>query len=277
MKLTLGYSPCPNDTFIFDAMVHGKIDTEGLDFVPVLADVEILNQRAFRSELDISKVSYHAYINLVTDYILLNSGSALGRSCGPLLISKQPVDVLTLADDRIGIPGQWTTANFLLQFYLKKRITARIFVFSEIEHALLDEIISAGVIIHENRFTYAAKGLKKIQDLGEYWDAKTHVPIPLGGIAARRSLEHALLSKVDRVMRRSVDYALANPLSSHSYVRAHAQEMDDAIVQQHIQLYVNEFTRNLGQEGRKAVQTMLDMAFRFHSIAPPSNPRFVEP
>ena len=275
MRLTLGFSPCPNDTFMFDGMVHSKIDTEGLEFEPVLRDVELLNQSAFEEEFDITKISYHAYLRLIHSYLLLNSGSALGHRCGPLLISKNSVDIRSLSENQIGIPGKWTTANFLLQFFLQKKINARIFVFSEIEQALLDEAIQAGVIIHENRFTYESKGLKKIQDLGEHWESETGSPIPLGGIVTRRKFDQELLSKIDRVMRRSVEFAFVNPGTSRAYVKKHAQEMDEAVIQQHIQLYVNDHSIDLGEAGRKAVTLMLHRAAQFHDIPIGAFPLFI--
>lgn len=256
-KLSIGYSTCPNDTFIFDAMVHGKIDTEGLEFEPVLEDVEKLNTRAFKGELDITKISYHALIYLQNSYSLLNSGSALGSNCGPLLISKHAIDPLQLAPEKIGIPGKFTTANLLLQLYLGKRLNAKEYLFSEIESALLNDEIDADVIIHESRFTYEQKGLKKIQDLGEYWETKSGLPIPLGGIAAKKELGSELEEKIDRVLKRSVQYAFDFPDSSQEYVKKHAQEMSQKVMQSHISLYVNAYTLDLGETGKKAIAHLL--------------------
>lgn len=259
-KLSIGYSTCPNDTFIFDAMVHGKIDTEGLEFEPALEDVEKLNTRAFKGELDITKISYHAWVYLQQSYSLLNSGSALGNNCGPLLICKHEIDPLQLSPEKIGIPGKFTTANLLLQLYLGKRLNAKEYLFSEIESALLNDEIDAGVIIHESRFTYEQKGLKKIQDLGEYWETKTGLPIPLGGIAAKKELGSELKEKIDRVLKRSVQYAFDHPDSSREYVRKHAQEMNEEVIHEHISLYVNAYTLELGENGKKAVFRLLSAA-----------------
>lgn len=264
MTLTIGYSTCPNDTFIFDAMIHDKIDTEGLRFEPVLEDVETLSGRAFRGELDITKISYHAYIYLLETYELLESGSALGHQCGPLLICKKEVNPHALKPDRIGIPGKYTTANLLLQLFLKKRMDARIFLFSDIEQALLTEDIDAGVIIHESRFTYETKGLKKIQDLGEFWESETGLPIPLGGITVRKTFDELLRQKINRILHRSVLYALNHPDSSRAYVRKYAQEMSEDVIQSHIGLYVNAYTLALGKKGRMAVERLITASKSLH-------------
>ncbi|GJM34127.1 MAG: 1,4-dihydroxy-6-naphtoate synthase [Saprospiraceae bacterium] len=262
MKLSLGFSPCPNDTFIFDAMVHGKIDTEGLNFEIILADVEDLNRRAFRHELDITKLSYHAYAHLQDHYQLLNAGSALGNNCGPLLIAKHPLTEAQINDGRIAIPGQYTTANFLLGLAYPEAKDKVEMVFSDIEDAVLSDRVHAGLIIHENRFTYHKKGLIKIRDLGEYWEETTQMPIPLGGIVVNRNLSKDIRQKIDRVMQRSVTFAQANPSQTMHYVRPHAQEMDETVMMQHIGLYVNDFTRELGTRGRAAVEHMFDEAVR---------------
>ncbi len=257
MQLSLGYSPCPNDTFIFDALVHHKIDTEGLDFDVVLADVEELNQKAFRQELDISKLSYHAYTHLLEHYLLLRAGSALGNNCGPLLISRQAFHLQEVEKGNIAIPGQYTTANFLLSYAFPNAQNRVAMLFSDIEEAVLSGKIDMGVIIHENRFTYQQRGLTKIMDLGEYWEQSSGLPIPLGGIALRRSFGKDLQQKINRVLRRSVEYALAQPDASKDYVCAHAQEMQHSVIQQHINLYVNDYTIDLGEKGLAAVAKMM--------------------
>lgn len=259
-KLSIGYSTCPNDTFIFDAMVHGKINTEGLSFEPVLEDVEKLNTRAFQEELDITKISYHTWVYLQKSYSLLNSGSALGNNCGPILISKYELNPLQLVPEKIGIPGKFTTANLLLQLFLGKRMNAKEFLFSDIETALLNEEIDAGVIIHESRFTYEHKGLKKIQDLGEYWEKTTGLPIPLGGIVVRKELGTDLKDTIDRILKRSVQYAFDHPGSSRDYVKKHAQEMSEDVMNSHIALYVNAHTLDLGEVGNKAVSRLMTAA-----------------
>lgn len=268
MKLTLGFSPCPNDTFIFDAMIHGRIDTEGLEFEVFLGDVEELNRRAFATELDITKLSYHAYAHLLEQYVLLDAGSALGNNCGPLLIAKAPIPLEKVPELKIAIPGKLTTANFLLSLAFPEATQKIELLFSDIESAVLDGRVDAGLIIHENRFTYADKGLVKILDLGEYWEQSTGMPIPLGGIVIKRSLPEAVLHKVNRVIRRSVEYAWANPAASESFIAQHAQEMDPAVRRQHIDLYVNNYSANLGPHGRAAVEHLFKVAAE-KSIIPP--------
>ena len=260
MRISLGFSPCPNDTFLFDALVHGKIDTEGLEFDVRLADVEELNRLAFAGELDVTKLSYHALGHLRNRYALLNAGSALGRGCGPLLIAREPLTDAQLQRAPIAIPGKYTTANFLLSLAYPTLADKRELLFSEIEDAVLDGTVDAGLIIHENRFTYQDKGLVKLIDLGEFWEARTGHPIPLGGIVVNRRLDAALQEKIDRVLHRSVAFALANPKAALPYVRAHAQEMDEAVMYAHIDLYVNEYSRDLGAEGRAAVRELYAQA-----------------
>lgn len=267
MKLSLGFSPCPNDTFIFDAMLHGRIDTEGLEFEVFMEDVETLNRRAFLGELDITKLSYHAYAYLLEKYVLLDAGSALGKNCGPLLIAKQPMTDDEVENTVIAIPGKYTTANFLFSLAFPNAKNKVETVFSEIENAVLDGRVGAGLIIHENRFTYEQKGLKKIIDLGEFWEESTGMPIPLGGIVVKRNLPEEIKRKVNRVMERSVRYAFDHPADSKDFVKANAQEMEESVMNSHIQLYVNEFTKNLGGDGRSAVGRLFDVA-RARGIVP---------
>ena len=262
MKLSLGFSPCPNDTFIFDAMIHGKINTEGLEFDVRLGDVEELNQQAFAGNLDVTKLSYHAYAYLTDKYCLLDAGSALGNNCGPLLIARAPMPQEEIIEAKIAIPGKYTTANFLLGYAYPQARHKVEMLFSDIEDAVLRGDVDAGLIIHENRFTYQQKGLVKLVDLGEYWENSTQMPIPLGGIVIRRDLPPDLQLKVNRVLQRSVQFAFDNPKSSLAYVRAHAQEMDEAVMYQHIELYVNDYTKNLGERGRAAVQHLFDVAVK---------------
>jgi len=262
MKLTLGFSPCPNDTFIFDALIHHKIDTEGLEFEVFYDDVETLNQKAFRGELDITKLSYHAFAHIVDKYVLLDAGSALGFGVGPMLISKFEFSISDLNNTKhkIGIPGKYTTANFLLGLALPEATNKQEMVFSEIEDALLDEKIDIGLIIHENRFTYQNKGLKKIIDLGDYWEKLTGCAIPLGGIVANRKLPLDIQHKINRVLKKSVEFAFANPKSGLEYIRSHAQEMSEEVMYKHIELYVNKYSLDLGDEGRKAINLLFDTA-----------------
>ncbi len=260
MKLSLGFSPCPNDTFIFDAMIHGKIDTEGLEFDVLLEDVEALNEMAIKEKLDITKLSYHAFAWVHEKYTLLDSGSALGENCGPLLIARENFAPEQVKDLKIAIPGQYTTAHFLFKLAFPDATHTQSMIFSDIEKAILDGQVDAGVIIHENRFTYASKGLKKIVDLGEYWEQKTGMPIPLGGIAVKKSLPETLQHKVNRVMQRSVRYAFDHPEESHNFVCSHAQEMSPEVQQQHINLYVNHYTLDLEEKGKAAIRYLYQLA-----------------
>ncbi|HTI57616.1 1,4-dihydroxy-6-naphthoate synthase [Mucilaginibacter sp.] len=262
MKLTLGFSPCPNDTFIFDALIHHKIDTEGLEFEVFYDDVETLNQKAFRGELDITKLSYHAFAYVAGKYVLLDAGSALGFGVGPMLISKSEFSISDLNNSKlkIGIPGKYTTANFLLGLAFPEATNKQEIVFSGIEDALLDEQIDIGLIIHENRFTYQDRGLKKIIDLGDYWEKLTGCAIPLGGIVANRSLPLDVQHKINRVLKKSVEFAFANPKSGLEFIRSHAQEMSEEVMYKHIGLYVNKYSLDLGEEGRKAINLLFDTA-----------------
>lgn len=275
MKLTLGYSPCPNDTFIFDAMIHHRIDTEGLEFEVQLGDVEQLNQKAFANKLNITKLSYHAYAYLVSSYALLTSGSALGNNCGPLLIAKTAISKEALTNKKIAIPGKYTTANFLLSLAFPDAQQKQETLFSNIEQQVIDEVVDAGLIIHENRFTYQDKGLVKLMDLGEWWEQTTQLPIPLGGIVVQRSLPLVLQQKINRVLRRSIEFAFQNPEASLPYVRAHAQEMDLEVIRQHIALYVNNFSVDLGTKGKAAIEYLFDTAVQVGLIEPPTMDIFV--
>ena len=274
-KLTLGFSPCPNDTFIFDAMVHQKIDTEGLEFEVTLADVEELNDKAFKKELDITKLSYHAMAFCLNNYQLLHSGSALGSGVGPLLIARNEMNIEQVNSARIAIPGIFTTANFLLSIAYPEAKNKEEVLFSEIEKMVLDGRADAGLIIHENRFTYAEKGLKKIIDLGDFWEKESGGLIPLGGIVIRRNFDKDLQQKVNRVLRRSIEFAAANPSASKDYVNQHAQEMNEGVTQKHIDLYVNEFSIDLGEQGRDAVENLLSVAIEKDIIKEITKPIFV--
>lgn len=222
MKLTLGFSPCPNDTFIFDALIHHKIDTEGLEFEVFFNDVETLNQKAFNADLDITKLSFHAYAYAIKDYVLLDAGSALGFGVGPMLICKKPHD-LNNPNLRVGIPGRYTTANFLLSLAYPHFKNKQEMVFSDIEQKLLNDEIDLGLIIHENRFTYQDNGLQKVQDLGEFWETETKSAIPLGGIVVKRSLPLKIQQKLNRLIRKSVEFAFENPKSALPFIKLHAQ------------------------------------------------------
>jgi len=264
MKLTLGFSP--NDTFIFDALIHHKINTEGLEFEVFFNDVETLNQKAFNADLDITKLSFHAYAYAVKDYVLLDAGSALGFGVGPMLICKKTQN-LDNPNLRVGIPGKYTTANFLLSLAYPHFKNKQEMVFSDIEQKLLNDEIDLGLIIHENRFTYQDNGLQKVQDLGEFWETETKSAIPLGGIVVKRSLPLEIQQKVNRLVRKSVEFAFENPRSALPFIKLHAQEMDENVMYQHIDLYVNKYSVDLGIEGKKAICTLFEQAFEKGIIA----------
>lgn len=256
MKLTLGFSTCPNDTFIFDALVNSKVDTEGINFEPYLADVEELNRRAFAGDIDITKLSYHAYAYLSDSYRILSSGSALGHNNGPLLVSKRKIYPDEIDSLKIAIPGKFTTANLLLSIAWPGAENKTEYLFSEIEEAVLDGEMDAGLIIHENRFTYEKKGLIKIADLGEFWDDLTGEAIPLGAICIKRSIKDEVALAVDRSLKRSIEYAFNNPESSYEYVRRYAVSMEKEVMLSHIDLYVNKYTLDLGSGGKSSVRTL---------------------
>lgn len=258
--LTLGYSPCPNDTFIFHALVHGVVQADGLAFAERLEDVETLNRLAAAAELDVTKISYGAAPSLLRDYVLLRSGGALGRGCGPLIVARRELSPEQLRTARIAIPGRNTTANLLLRLFAPDAQPGTELVYSEIMPAVARGDVDAGLIIHESRFTYPQHGLVKVVDLGEWWERTTGHPIPLGGIMARRALGDETIRAIDGAIRRSVDHAFLSPEDSRDYVRAHAQEMDDAVARQHIDLYVNRFSVELGDEGEAAVRELFARA-----------------
>jgi 1,4-dihydroxy-6-naphthoate synthase len=257
MKFTLGFSPCPNDTFIFDALVNKKIDTLGFDFDVVLEDVQTLNEWALQGRLDISKISYGTLPLILARYVLLNSGGALGKGVGPLLIAKSPADHSEIPGMEVAIPGENTTAHLLFSQAFPAAKKKKFVVFHQVEDAVLNGEADAGVIIHENRFTYQHKGLVKLVDLGEFWEEKTGVPIPLGGIVAKRALPVEVSRTIDNLIRKSVEFAFSNYPLITDYVKQHSQEMDEPVMKQHIDLYVNNYSVDLGEEGKKAVQTLL--------------------
>jgi 1,4-dihydroxy-6-naphthoate synthase len=258
MELSLGYSPCPNDTFIFHALVHGLVSAGDVRFRERLEDVETLNQLAREGALDVTKVSYGAIPYLLDEYVLLKSGGALGRGCGPLLVVR--ADRADHPIERIAIPGRQTTANLLLRLWAPELPQGEEVIYSEIMPAVVRGEVDAGLIIHESRFTYADHGLVQRVDLGEWWEEETGRPIPLGGILARRSLGAEVIHSLEDALRRSVERAFAHPDDSAEYVRQHAQEMDPAVMRQHIELYVNHFSAALGEEGEGAVRELLQRA-----------------
>lgn len=272
MKLTLGFSPCPNDTFIFDALVNGKIDTGQYEFDVVLEDVETLNQWSLEGRLDITKLSFPAFFRAAADYILLDSGSALGKGVGPLLISKTAITPEQVTNSSIAIPGINTTANLLLSFAWPDALNKKPVLFSAIEDAVLNNESQLGLIIHENRFTYQQRGLIKITDLGEYWEEKTGLPIPLGGIAAKRSMAQEQLTEVNRLIHTSLEYAFARYPAISEYTRCHSQEMEEQVMRQHIQLYVNDYSLSLGEDGRLAIRKLREVFNRINNVTVNNEP-----
>jgi len=264
MTLTLGFSPCPNDTFIFDALVNKKIDTEGFDFDVHLEDVQTLNQWALQGRLDLSKISYGVLPLVTGKYDLLESGGALGKGVGPLLIAKKIIPADKLADCTIAIPGQNTTAHLLFSLAYPAAAKKEFMIFSAIEDAVLSGQVDCGVIIHENRFTYQQKGLVKLADLGEYWEKTTGAPIPLGGILAKKDLAPGVAGKVDNLIRKSLEYSYKHYPHLSDYVKQHAQEMEERVMRQHIDLYVNNYSLSLGEDGHRAVKTLMDT---YHRLA----------
>lgn len=258
--LSLGYSTCPNDTFVFHAMTHAKIDTQGLDFEVAHHDVEKLNQMASQEVLDISKLSFAALGHLHQDYGLLYSGSALGKGCGPMIVARSGYDLADIASHPVAVPGLWTTAALLLNLYAKKPLKTVPMGFDEIMPQVCAGTFNYGVIIHEGRFTYASHGLTVLLDLGQWWEDKTDLPIPLGCIAIRRSLGSSLAKRVDAVIATSIAHAFNHPHDSRGYVKMHAQELDDDVMDRHIELYVNEQTRMLDSEGEAAIRKLFDQA-----------------
>lgn len=258
--VTLGFSPCPNDTFMFYPLVHSLVDTAGLSFCERLEDVETLNRLALRGELDVSKVSYHALGHIRDRYVLLRSGSALGRGCGPLLVASEAIDLAQMRGKTIAVPGQYTTAFLLLRLFDPSIENFIVLPFNEIMDAVMKGEVDAGVIIHESRFTYQGFGLHKLLDLGEWWEGDTGLPIPLGGIVARRSLGTEVISGIERALRAGVEYARTHPDEAAHYICEHAQEMSAEVCAAHIGLYVNDFSTDLGDEGVRAILCLLERA-----------------
>ncbi len=255
--LSLAYSPCPNDTFLFHALAHGLVRVPGVEFTIDLHDVEVLNQAALAGQYDVTKLSFAALDQVLGDYALLRSGAALGRGCGPLVVARPGFDPSRLANVKVAVPGLMTTARRLLELFLQKKPDVVPLVFDQIMPAVAAGKFEFGVIIHEGRFTFADHGLVQVVDLGEWWETEKGLPIPLGGIVVRRALGPDLGRQIERAIRDSVLFARRNPEASADYVAAHAQEMDPQVTRQHIELYVNDFTVNLGDEGERAVRAFL--------------------
>ncbi|MDF2192219.1 1,4-dihydroxy-6-naphthoate synthase [Paraflavitalea sp. CAU 1676] len=266
MKLSIGFSPCPNDTFIFDALVNKKIDTGDVEVEVILEDVQTLNEWALQGKLDITKISYGVLPLVLKEYIVLPAGGALGKGVGPLLITQQNgITADAVYNSTIAIPGEHTTAHMLFSLAFPDAGKKQFTLFSKIEDAVIDATVDAGVIIHENRFTYQDKGLVKLMDLGEYWETQTGSPIPLGGIVMKRTLGTPLQQKVNTLIRASVEFAFANYPLITEYVKLHSQEMSESVMRQHIDLYVNNYSIDLGEEGRSAVGQFLDIYARLHN------------
>jgi len=271
-KLSLAYSTCPNDTYIFYALAHGKINTGDLSFDIMLNDVEHLNQEARKGKVDISKLSFAAIGHLTETYGLLRSGAALGRGCGPLIVVRKGTDLNGIKSGRIAVPGLWTTANLLLGLFLNRTPNAFPLSFDKIMPSVISGAYDYGVIIHEGRFTYKNYGLDCLVDLGEWWESETSLPIPLGGIAIRRNISQKIIRQVESQIRRSIEFAHLTPSLTNSYVKTHAQELSDDVIHQHIDLYVNEFSFDIGQEGEAAIETLFAKA-REKGILPETDKR----
>lgn len=268
MKLTIGYSPCPNDTFIFDALVNKKIDTGDIEVEVLLEDVQTLNEWALQGKLDATKISYGVLPLVLENYIVLPAGGALGKGVGPLLITRQNgIDTDAVHESSIAIPGENTTAHMLFSLAFPDAAKKQFTLFSKIEESVINAEVAAGVIIHENRFTYQDKGLVKLMDLGEYWETQTNSPIPLGGIVMKRSLGTDLQQRFNSLVRQSVEYAFAHYPAVTDYVKQYAQEMSEQVMRQHIDLYVNNYSIDLGEEGKAAVEVLLDVYSKLHGKA----------
>lgn len=259
MKLTLGFSPCPNDTFIFDALVNKKIDTGEFEFDIFLEDVQTLNQWALQKKLDITKISYGVFPLITDNYDLLDSGGALGKGVGPLLISKKQIPLSDINNCTIAIPGKNTTAHLLFSLAFPEANKKEFMIFSAIKDAVLNGDVDCGVIIHENRFTYQQKGLVKIIDLGEYWEKETGYPIPLGGIVMSNEHDHEIQKKIDSLIKQSVEFAFSNYPVLTDFVKQHSQEMDENVMRQHIDLYVNNYSITLAKDGEQAIKKLMEI------------------
>ncbi len=275
--LTIGYSPCPNDTYIFYALVHGKVSVPGTTFRERLEDVETLNQLALDGTLDITKVSYHALGYLRDRYALLRSGSALGRGCGPLVVVRPGTKIEDIRSGTIAVPGKLTTALLLLRLFDPALRNLEFMPFDRIMQSVANGSATAGLIIHESRFTYPLYKLEKLLDLGEWWESHSGMPIPLGGILGKRSLGREMLLSVERAIADSLRYARAHEAEVLDYCRQHSQELEDSVMMNHIGLYVNDFSLDIGEEGTRAVRRLLFEAEEKGVFARTVAPLFAEP
>ncbi|MBK9984153.1 MAG: 1,4-dihydroxy-6-naphthoate synthase [Saprospiraceae bacterium] len=260
MNITLGFSPCPNDTFMFAALVNGWIDTKGLSFTVLMEDVETLNEWAASTRLDVTKMSFHRSLSLLDQYTLLQSGAALGNGCGPLLISNAHPQKEDILAGPVLLPGNWTTAHLLFNIFYPGCLDKQFVVFNEIEEMLLQDKAVAGVIIHENRFTYEALGLHKVMDLGEAWETKTGLPIPLGGIFTAHHISDEIRSSIETLIKESIQFGYLHPEIVMPYVRQFSQTMDEEVMKSHIKLYVNDFSLDLGEKGRESIRILKKMS-----------------
>lgn len=258
--LTFGYSPCPNDTFMFNAIANGDVTVGGCRIRPELHDVETLNSLAMNGRLDITKLSFYAWLKVKAQYRLLGSGSAMGLGCGPMLIAREPIDPSQIAACRVVLPGRWTTAHLLFRLYAPTADRRIFTTYDRIFETLAAGQADCGVIIHESRFTFEAAGFRPVADLGAWWEQKTGLPIPLGGIAARKNLGAVLIGKIDDALRASIQRAMDDPAAALPYIRRHAQEMNDSVLTEHIHTFVNDFSLMLPQAGRRAIETLERMA-----------------
>lgn len=265
MIITLGFSPCPNDTFIFDALVNNKIDTGEFQFDIQLEDVETLNNMAIAGELDVTKLSYGVLPLTLKDYVVLDSGSALGNGVGPLFVAKKNIDRDHINECEVAMPGENTTAHLLFSLAYPG-VTKKVFKrYDQIEDFVLQSKENvAGVIIHENRFTYAERGLYKLNDLGDFWQHETGLSIPLGGIVGKKSLGRETLQKIDNLIKESIAYSFKNYPVLSGFVKEHAQEMNEDIMRKHIDLYVNNFSLDLGSDGKAAITKLLEVYKQNH-------------
>jgi 1,4-dihydroxy-6-naphthoate synthase len=273
-RLSLGYSPCPNDTFIFYAMTHGKLAGDFV-FIETLKDVEKLNKMALIKEFDVTKASFHGFGFLRNEYCLLHSGSALGRGCGPLIVARNPINEDELYMKKIAIPGKMTTAYLLLKLFAPSANNIIEMPFDRIMNAVSLGTVDAGLIIHESRFTYPKYNLVKLIDLGEWWEKETGLPIPLGGILARRDLGKPVIGKIDLLIRQSIEYAFQHPDETREYIKKNAQELDDDVIDQHIKLYVNDYSMDIGK-GIIAVEGLLKTAEELNLIPHSEKPIFID-
>lgn len=273
-KISLGYSPCPNDTFIFYALAHKKLKVD-MEFSEILRDVETLNRMALHRELDVTKASFHAFGFLREDYCLLRSGSALGRGCGPLVVARAPIKISDLASLRIAIPGKMTTAYLLLRLFAPEVKNIVEMPFERIMNAVSLGTVDAGLIIHEGRFTYPKYNLVKLIDLGEWWEEETGLPIPLGGILAKRELGSTVIRKIEALIKESIEYAFQNPAQTREYIKSNAQELEDEVIEQHIKLYVNDYTLDIG-DGITAIEKLLKNAEELNLLPHSDKPVFID-